>query len=351
VTGIQADTAAAGPLVTGIQADTAAAGPLVTGIQADTAAAGPLVTDIQADAAASVPMAHTPCLDAADVRTSRRRFMSERMTLTEGNTMPSPNSLHSAREPIDASAYVQVPQWDVPATVAVVVRLLVIAPRAPTPPVRQAAGKLRSTVVRLQGRWAQRDAQAAPPLRPLDLTLDNCWSGLFARLSSFASIAEVAPAEAARAAAIVATLFPNRLDFTRLEIPSQWAESEKRLRRIDGEGLARDIEKLAGAWFIDGLRQSHAALGRALGLVEGAAPTSDDVAINLSEDLRATHRALAAYMLQLVAADEAADDDLAADIRRALAAFDAARPERRGSAVAPEDVVTPTTPVPELPPA
>ena len=130
-----------------------------------------------------------------------------------------------------------------------------------------------------------------------------------------------------------------------------------------------ELSKLAGPQFVASLRTAHAALGRALGL-DGKAAPNGDTRVDLGADLRAALRAVSKYALQLVAADDQADDALSLEIRRSLAAIDAARPSRVVSASptppsppgppSPPDPptppsppapppVTPTTPVPEIP--
>ncbi len=120
--------------------------------------------------------------------------------------------------------------------------------------------------------------------------------------------------------------------------------------------MEADLSKLAGPPFVASLRTAHAALGRALGL-DGKAAPDGNAHVDLGSDLRAALRAISKYALQLVAADDQADDDLSQEIRRSLAAIHAARSSRVASPPPsppappspPSPPVTPTTPVPEIP--
>ncbi len=278
------------------------------------------------------------------------------------------------REPLDVQS-TRAPSLDVPGAVALGIKLLGLVPKQAPATVKSAARAMRASVLDLQSDWAKREAAAAPELRPLDLALDNAWSGLLARLEAWESIAADCPDEAKKAAELVAKLFPSRLDFTRLEVEPEWAESEQRLNRIAAEGMEAVLSKLAGPPFVASLRTAHTALGRALGL-DGKAAPDGNTRVALGGALRAALRAISKYALQLVAADDQADDELSQEIRRSLAAIDAARPSRVASpppspqapapspqapapspqapapspqAPAPSPPVTPTTPVPEIP--
>jgi hypothetical protein len=255
------------------------------------------------------------------------------------------------RDPIDVAASVRAPVLDVPSTVALGIKLLGIVPKEAPPQVKSAARAMRAAVVTLQTDWGKREAAAAPALRPLDIALDNAWSGLLARLESWESVAADHPEEAKRAADLAAKIFPSRLDFTRLELPPEWAESERRLKLITLEAMEADLAKLAGAPFLASLRNAHAALGRALGL-DGKAAPGDKAPYDLGSDLRAALRSIAKYALQLVAADDQVDDTTSQEIRASLAAIDASRTTRVVTPPAPPTPpVTPTTPVPDVPAA
>ncbi len=234
------------------------------------------------------------------------------------------------REPLDVQSNTRAPSLDVPGAVALGIKLLGLVPKQAPAAVKSAARTMRASVECLQSDWATREASAAPELRPLNRALDNAWSGLLARLEPWESIAADHPAEATKAAELAAKLFPSRLDFTRLELEPEWAESEQRLNRIAAEGMEADLSKLAGPQFVASLHAAHAALGRALGL-DGKAAPGGTARVDLGSDLRAALRAICRYALQLVAADDQADDDLSQEIRRSLAVIDAARLSRVAS--------------------
>ncbi len=56
-------------------------------------------------------------------------------------------------------------------------------------------------------------------------------------------------------------LFREGLSFLKLPYHEEWAEREKRLQRIDAEGLCKDLDALAGKDFLDAVRGAHERYG------------------------------------------------------------------------------------------
>jgi hypothetical protein len=167
------------------------------------------------------------------------------------------------------------------------------------------------------------------------------------------------PLPISRARELLDATSPKDRQWLKLPFGAEWAESDKRLKRIDAEGLARDVDALAGPEFLVEVRSAHEAYGMALGITK---PSEEVAAVKLAEPLRTLSRAIARYGLAVAAI---VDDDEAsvAMARRALRPIDDHRDgqARRssGGAVAPAPgttppttttpPVTPTTPVPEVP--
>jgi hypothetical protein len=247
----------------------------------------------------------------------------------------------------DPTPYVRPPVVDVPAAVGLSVALIKAMPTPCTDEVRKSARRLRASTLALQQAWAKGDDKA-PSLdkRPADVALDNAWSALFGRLESYARLpAEQAP-RAERAAELVATLFSGGLSFLTLPYASEWAESEKRLTKIDQQKLGPALDELAGPDFLTVLRDAHAAYGEALGMTKALAAGSAPV--SLAEPLREVTRAIASYTLKLCAM---ADDDASiAAVRQALRPLDEYRASTARRPAKPQDEPsTPDTPLPDLP--
>ena len=199
----------------------------------------------------------------------------------------------------------------------------------------------------LQTAWASMQPPQRETPRPIDTNYDGAWSALRERLAAVATLAIPEPELAERAERIVGLLFPTGADFRKLPYAKQWAEAEKRIALVASEGLRADIDRLAGAPFWSQVESLHQTYGEVLGITKpkDAVPPS----ANVLEALRTAQRTIGAYQIQLVAA-AMHDETFVAAATRALAPVDAARAaaarRARGQA---EPVVTPETPLPELP--
>lgn len=133
-------------------------------------------------------------------------------------------------------------------------------------------------------------------------------------------------AERATATALRERLFPDGLAFLTLAHKAQWAEGDKRLKQVDGEGHAASLEALVGAPFLAEVRAAQQLYGEVLGLL--AAPAEVVEAAAVREPLLALRRALRSYALQVVAAADEDDATSASEVRKQLAPIDEARAPR-----------------------
>lgn len=264
---------------------------------------------------------------------------------------------------LDPSRYLRAPVVDVPGAVALGIALLSSTERSLSGAPAKSAKQLRSRVVALQAAWGEQ--QAAPSAtsvdpRPADQRLDRAWGAVGRRLESLAELPESVP-EARLAAALHARLFPEGLAFLALPFEKQWAESERRLARIDADPEAKKLGSLVGEFVLVELREAHAAYGRVLGIT--AAKVEPAPRALLAEPLRAVTQSIASYALQVVAAAHA-EPSLAPAARKALRPIDDLRAAqaRRTAAGEPKVIagdgtgpspagVSPTTPVPPAPEA
>jgi hypothetical protein len=171
---------------------------------------------------------------------------------------------------------------------------------------------------------------------------------LFGRVESYSWLPADECPDAARAAALLTLLFSDGLGFLKLPYNEEWSESEKRLRLVDQDKLAGDIDRIAGPEFLEEVRRAHALYGKALGMT-GGVTVADEV--NLAAPLRKLQQAIVSYGIKLIASANDEDPDSIAVVRAALAPIDAHRAamSRRtapGEAPVPVD---PNVPVPELP--
>lgn len=124
------------------------------------------------------------------------------------------------------------------------------------------------------------EVKSTVDLPALDRVLDATWAGIDDRLSGMARLPD--DPKAIEAASLRGRLFPDGLMFLTYRYPIQWAESKARLDRIDGEGLAPALDKLAGKEFLPAIRKAHAVYGDALGLTKpGKAPVVDEAVLRV----------------------------------------------------------------------
>jgi hypothetical protein len=217
---------------------------------------------------------------------------------------------------------------------------------------RKAAQKVRKATIALQESWAKSDASGAPPdRRKADMRTDNAWGIFIDRLEAYASLPVEHYPRAARARTLVDAISPER-GWLKLMYEAQWAESERRIEKIDTEGLAEDADALAGPEFLAEVRSAHKAYGLALGITK---PRGETPTVNLNEPLRVLARAIGRYGLVVAGLVDDHPESLAL-VKKALRPIDEyreaqARRSRAGASAAEEKppVVTPSSPVPEVP--
>ena len=257
-----------------------------------------------------------------------------------------------ASEEIDLSAYVRPPVLDVASGVALSAALLAAVQKDASEGVKRAAKKLRKDAQLLQEAWSKSDVVApTPDRRKVDTRVDNAWGMLLDRLESYAGLPIAAFPKATRAREVVNLVSPERT-WLKLPFGAEWAESEKRIQRIDTEGLLPDIDALAGKEFMLEVRSAHTEYGVALGMTS---PAVESVEVNLAAPLRTVAQAIGRYSRAVIGD---LDEDDAASVRRtkvALRPIDELRlgQARRasaggGAAGEPTPAPSPTTPLPEV---
>jgi hypothetical protein len=230
----------------------------------------------------------------------------------------------------DPTPYLRPPLSDVPAGIALGVALLGAMPKNAPDGVRKAATKLRMATVGLQDAWSRSGRSASPgELKLADIAIDSAWSALHARLDAYAALPTAYWPKAERAAELIAEIFPDGLAFLSLPYTEEWAAGEDRLRKINLEGLADDIDEIAGPEFLAEVRRAQKCYGSVLELGAGA---EHRPGIELSDPLRALGRAISNYALQVIATADGTTSSLW-EVRQSLKPIDDLRPapSRRSS--------------------
>jgi hypothetical protein len=101
--------------------------------------------------------------------------------------------------------------------------------------------------VALQLAWGRSGlGGAAPDRRKADMRIDNAWGILLDRLESYSFLPAANHPRATRARERLDTISPSNREWLKLVYEVEWAASTKRLGWIEEQGLAKDINELAG---------------------------------------------------------------------------------------------------------
>jgi hypothetical protein len=242
---------------------------------------------------------------------------------------------------------------DVPTAVAVGIALLAAPAPEKTPALTKSRKRLRTSIVALQSAWAERDKRraGAEPLDPrtADLRVDSAWGAAYGILEALSWLPAGASKRFALAAKLLPNLFPEGKTFLTLPYPSEWAESQKRLDRIDAEGLAEDLNSLVGADVVKEVRDAHLEYSEAVGKVLQGAGEVETVLVRAQ--LLAVAESITDYSVKVLATVDPDDPETEKAAKRALRAIDVVRERAARSAPATADApdlppANPTTPVP-----
>jgi hypothetical protein len=254
-------------------------------------------------------------------------------------------------DPLQLDAYVRAPVITVAAGVALSIKLLGRVPKGASEGVKKRARSLRAKTVALQSAWAARDrVEKGVDTRPFDNANDVAWGALIDRLSAYSALPRDRYPRAERAAALLTSLKLTERSWLTIDYHEQWAEGDKRLKRVAAESLRPELVELSGEDFVAEVERTHKEYGDALGITANNGPESAEVA-DLSTLLRDTGRAIADYAVQLLAMHDPDDAENDRAVRHALEPLDTHRARTKRSSPAAEPTpddppVDPHTPVP-----
>jgi hypothetical protein len=190
--------------------------------------------------------------------------------------------------------------------------------------------QVRDAAKALQLAVGQRHGSTSVNLRPLDRRFDGSWAALHGRLVAATRLVD--EPEAARAADLLASLFPDGLRFLLSSYDAEWFHSKMLLDRIMNEDLYDDLVELAGQRYMDVVQDAHAALGQGLGLDENAEPEAADEPARVGEQVSILAEAIADYARVLAGAVNKKDPKSSARFLAALAPLDNHRARGRSEA-------------------
>lgn len=242
--------------------------------------------------------------------------------------------------PFEPYLYTRAPAVTLASGIVLAQALVAACPDIMPPPVKKAVKQLAKVAAAAQQAWAdrQRDLGIVPDAnsRALDQEADGSWGNLRGRLQSYAGLPVALFPRSRRAQEILDSLFGDAgLGFLRDTYVLQWSAMSVLLKRIDDEGLAADIDKLAGPEFLQHIRNVHpryeAMVRTSLQRESGSA--------NLLEHVRLIQRAIVTYATRVCGTVEDDDNDSAETARDALAAIEKMRltaSNKRGSGAEPD---------------
>lgn len=198
----------------------------------------------------------------------------------------------------DPTPYLRPPVPDVITGITLGVALLNAMPRSAPDGLKKAAGKLRIATVALQDAWNWSERSATPgEKRMADIAIDNAWTALHSRLEAYSILPQTRWPRSSRAGELLAAVFPDGLAFLSLPYAEQWADGERRLKRVADLSLTREIDEISGVEFLAEVKQAQARYGEVLALAKPGSKQGPD----LTEHLRTLTRSVSAYALQVIA--------------------------------------------------
>jgi hypothetical protein len=136
--------------------------------------------------------------------------------------------------------------------------------------------------------------------RRADIDEDAVWIALHHWLEGWATLPGQLAPERDIAKTVLDALFPDGTSFTQLTYALEWAEADRKLAVLEGEGHAARIEALGGAPFLRAIRAAHEEYERALGLSHRASLPPDSSVALLAPMIESVRDSLEKYVRSVV---------------------------------------------------
>ena len=247
----------------------------------------------------------------------------------------------------DPALYSRAPLMTVEAGITLCRTLVAAKPKSTSNAVKKAATKITATADSAQAALALRQKESGKVIdeetRVVDQFGDGSWGAFRMRIEAWTLLPPSHP-NAKRAAALLTTLFgQDGLSFLKMTYAEQWSTADTILKRIDQDGLQKEIDDLAGAEFLANIRAQHAAYGA---MVQSLMRREEASNVNLNEHVRAMGRAIVDYSTKLLATMDDDEPESIEQVRSALRPLDAYR-----EAAARRNDKSGASPEPSQPPA
>ena len=244
----------------------------------------------------------------------------------------------------DPSVYTRAPIFNIGAGITLCGALVDACPPGAPAPVKKARKKLAQVTDAARAAFNQRKQQLGKvsdaSVQLLDQEADWSWAALRMRLQAYALLPAARYPLAPRAAELVTVLFgAEGLEFLKFPYPEQLASMGSLLERITDEGLAKEIDALAGKEF---LAQARDVQPRYDAMVKLMLQRDESTGESLLDHVHAMQSAIVTYANKVTALVDDDEPETVEMARKALRAIDNHRVSlaRRASAskgAAPED--------------
>lgn len=256
----------------------------------------------------------------------------------------------SELDAFDPSLYVRAPVISLASGLTLGRALLSAQPSGLPASVKKASDGLRIVVDQAEASWLARQRASAGSSdinsRQVDQLSDQGWAALRGRIESYALLPSDEFPLAESAGQLLQILFPEGLGFLKLTYAEQAAHTAALLRRIDEDGLAKDLDAVCGPEF---LRHVRTLQPRYDAMVQ-AQLTQRDGGPDLAGQVRALARAIVTYATRVAATVEDDDAKTLAKAREALRPLDQFRSQTSDARKKPEPPPEPTPDAPPTPP-
>lgn len=248
----------------------------------------------------------------------------------------------------DPSLYVRAPIISLASGLTLGRALLSAQPSGLPASVKKASDGLRAAVDQAEASWVarQRASTGSSDInsRQVDQLSDQAWAALRGRAESYALLPSDEFPLAERAGQILQLLFPDGLSFLKLTYAEQAANTSALLRRIDEDGLQRELDAICGPEFLRHVRKLQP---RYDAMVQ-AQLSQRDAGPDLASQVRAIARAIVTYATRVAATVEDDDPKTLSRAREALRPLDQFRSQTTDARKKPDPEPEPS---PDAPPA
>ncbi|HCF60670.1 MAG TPA: hypothetical protein DFS52_22050, partial [Myxococcales bacterium] len=224
---------------------------------------------------------------------------------------------------LDPSNYVRLPFLNRATVVSLSNSLIAHIPKDAPPDVQKAAANIKAAISTFQQHWSSNDApqqQDGMTTVLLDRALDATVGAIYSRIEACERLPVELFPKAAKATELRLRLFPEGLSFLKKTHTEEWGYCQAIIERIDSEGLAADLEAVAGPEFLQALRTAHENFGRAIG--KSAPRPVEPESANLLDSMREVSNAIRSYALKILASVDTERPETLAAARAALKPID-----------------------------